>query len=69
MSEDILELTPGTDQDIANLFLQRLEQAVNNKAISGLLVTDKEGAALLRWINNLEAEIISFRETYQGGRP
>lgn len=62
---DILELTPGSNADIANLLLQKFEDAVNNKSLSGMLIQEGELSALLMYINDLEAEILNLRETYE----
>lgn len=62
MIDDILILTPGSNQDIASAFLARLEEAVNNKGISGLLITEKEAVALLQFVLDLEAEVLNLRE-------
>jgi len=59
---DVLKLTPNSNADIANKFLARLEEVVNNKTISGLLITEKEAVALLNWVIDLESEILSLRE-------
>lgn len=64
MSEekDILRLDPGSQQDIACRFLERLEVALNNKKVDGLLIMDFEAKALLDWVCALEAEILMLRE-------
>lgn len=59
-TNDLLKLIPGTPGAIANEFLLRLEQALNNTKVTGLLITDKEASALLQYVLDLQAELSSL---------
>lgn len=59
-TNDLLKLIAGTPGAIANEFLLRLEQALNNTKVTGLLITDKEASALLQYVLDLQAELSSL---------
>lgn len=62
---DVLKLTPGSNADIANLFIQKLDHAVHNRTVSSLVLVDTEVFALLNYISDLELEIMTLRATYE----
>lgn len=65
-TDDLITLTPGTNTLKANEVLLKLETALNNKKISGLLLMDVEVESLLKYVLDLQSEVISLRETYEG---